>query len=106
MRKYYIDSISYCFPYETDVYLKNHQDKLYGCLLPYMDKEMTEEEADKLICELVMKHPMIEGAMWLEIPVIWKENNLCGFYHIITIRNLDKDRRRETSIVKPIQWRK
>lgn len=61
----------YCFPYETCERVKD-----YGVLQKYIDKKYTREEIDKIICEMIAKHPYIEGSMYLKIKIckkIWSK---------------------------------
>lgn len=68
---YKIASISYCFPYDisrclySDMFLDKKMleknSEFYGVFKPYIGKKMTEIEADKLLAEIIMKHPYMEG---------------------------------------------
>lgn len=83
MKKYFIDDYTtYCYPYETRKSTKD-----YGVLSKYIGKYFNRDEADKIICELIMRHPYIENSMEVEIKIMWKEKNMTGFYHILDIRN-------------------
>lgn len=106
MRTYYVGTVCYCFPFETTTYLSYpHDDKLFGPLLPYMGRDMTEKEADELVSELVLRHPMIKDAMWLEIDVMWREKDTCGYYHNVIIKNFDGSKKRKDYTPTPIKWR-
>ena len=83
MKKYYINNvISYCYPYD---YSKRTKD--YGVLQQYMGKKYNREEIDKIICELVIRHPYIENSMNLDISIMWENENAIGYYHILNFRN-------------------
>ncbi len=85
MKKYYIDEfIAYCYPYETNKATEN-----YGVLAKYMGKYFNRNEMDKIICELIMKHPYVENSMRLEIRIMYKDERayMCGFYHILDFQN-------------------
>ena len=83
MKQYFInDFIYYCYPYETSKITKD-----YGVLSEYIGKYFNRDEADEIICELIMRHPYIEKSMNLQIKMMWKERNITGFYHILDIRN-------------------
>lgn len=92
MKKYYIeDSISYCFPYEISHKLSFD---CYGVLKQYIGKKFTRDEIDKIICEMVTRHPYIEKSMVLKISIIWidTEKHRKGFYHLLEFRNDKYDR--------------
>ena len=79
MKKYYIDRfIDYCYPHES-----SRITKCFGVLSEYMGKYFSRNEMDKIICELIMRHPYIENSMHLNISIVWKENDTTGFYHIL-----------------------
>lgn len=109
---YRITLISYCFPYGTRNYIysrhgnsKYGQSHLYGVLAPYVDRTMTEQEADDFLCEMIRRHPFVDDAMWLEIHVEWFEGNTSGFYQTLTIRNPNHSSERKQYISSPIRWR-
>lgn len=84
MKKYFInDFITYCYPCNTEKRVKSD----YGVLSKYMDKYFNRDEIDKIICELITKHPYIENSMRLKLTVNWKENNTVGYYHILNFEN-------------------
>ena len=83
MKVYFIDTyMAYCYPYEVSKKVTN-----YGVLSEYIGKYYDRHEIDKIICRLIMKHPYIEGSMWLELSVMWKEENTTGYYHHLTFKN-------------------
>ena len=83
MKKYFIDDyITYCYPYETRKSTKD-----YGMLSKYIGKYFNRDEADKIICELIMRHPYIENSMEVELRIMWEEKNITGFYHILNFKN-------------------
>ena len=88
MKKYFIDEcIFYCYPYET-----SHKVNDYGVLSKYMGQQFDRNEMDKIICELITRHPYIEHSMSLIIHINWIENNVTGYYHILSFRNDDCDK--------------
>lgn len=94
MKKYYIDeSVRYCYP--SDVSRRTSE---YGVLAPYMGRELSREEADKAICEMVMSHPYVSGAMDLKVNVMWKEEGARGYYHMMEFRNEDYDHQKKGSL--------
>ena len=85
MKQYYIDKfITYCYPYETSKPTKN-----YGVLTEYMGKYFDRNEIDKIICELITRHPYVENSMRLEIRIMWNDETIYsrGFYHILDLKN-------------------
>lgn len=85
MKKYFISkTISYCYPYEHSRTTKD-----YGILEQYMGIRYSREEMDKIICELITKHPYIENSMGLGIDIMWETENAEGYYHILSFDNDD-----------------
>lgn len=83
MKKYFIDTfISCCYPYDISRATKN-----YGILSEYIGKCFDRDEIDKIICELIMRHPYIEYSMYLQLSVQWMDGNMTGYYHILNFRN-------------------
>lgn len=83
MKKYFIHKIiSYCYPYDIARVTKD-----YGVLKQYMGKQYSQEEIDKIICELIVKHPYVEKSMSLDINIMWEDETSVGYYHILTFRN-------------------
>lgn len=84
MKKYYIeDTISYCYPNDYSQITEEN----YGVLQQYMGKQYNREEMDKIICELIIKHPYIENSMELDINIMWEDGSVTGYYHILTFKN-------------------
>lgn len=82
MRKYYIDTIMrYCYPYETS---KRVED--YGVLSQYIGKFYSRAEIDRIICELVTRHPHVEGSMNLTLSVMCRDKYVEA-YHYFDFRN-------------------
>lgn len=95
MKKYYIDeSIRYCYPFEISKRTKEH-----GVLKEYIGKLYNRNEIDKIICELIMRHPYIENSMSLEIFILWKENNIKGYYHVLTFENDNYKKQKRNDII-------
>lgn len=83
MKEYFINKIiSYYYPYDHSRTTKNH-----GVLEQYMDKKYNREEMDKIICELITKHPYIDNSMHLGINIMWETENAIGYYHTLTFIN-------------------
>ena len=83
MKKYYINKIiSYCYPYDYSRITKD-----YGVLKQYIGKKYSREEIDKIICELITKHPYIENALSLDINIMWGTENVEGYYQMLSFEN-------------------
>lgn len=94
MKKYYInDFITYCYPYETSKPTKD-----YGVLSQYIGKFYNRDEMDKIICELIMRHPYIEHSMRLKISIMWVEKNTTGYYHIFDFTNDNDEKQSKGSL--------
>ena len=94
MKKYYINKIiSYCYPYD---YSRITRD--YGVLQQYMGREYNQEEIDKIICELIIRHPYVENSMQLDINIMWENQNASGYYHILTFRNDNYDNQTKSDL--------
>ena len=94
MKKYFIDNfITYCYPYEVSKVTKD-----YGVLSEYIGKRYNRDEIDKIICELIMKHPYIEHSMRLELFVMWEEKNVTGYYHILNFKNDNDEKQSKGSL--------
>lgn len=95
MRKYYIsDIMRYCYPFGISKVVEN-----YGVLSQYIGKFYSRDEIDGIVCELVTRHPYIEGSMKLSVTVMcvdeWEE-----IYHAFDFKNFDyeKQKRADTAI--------
>lgn len=89
-KKYYIESVTYCFPY--DIKHTFHGD--YGPLLPYIGKSraVSRDEIDRFICEMIMHHPFVPGSMRLDINIMCREQKnpvaaVTSFYHSLSFKN-------------------
>ena len=83
MKKYFISkTISYCYPNDYSRATKD-----YGILEQYMGIRYSREEIDKIICELITKHPYIDNSMDLGINIMWETEDCEGYYHILTFDN-------------------
>jgi len=80
-KKYYIESGSYCYPYQTSKSIKD-----WGVLEKHIGNHYTRDEMDKIICELFLRHPYISGAMDLNINIMWSDGKMRGFYHRLNFR--------------------
>lgn len=96
MKEYYIDkAVVYCYPYDTGRVTTD-----LGVLSEYTDKCFDRTEMDRIICEMIMRHPYIDGAMSVKISVRWCENNSRGYYHHLHFGNdnYEKQKRGTTKI--------
>ena len=82
MKKYFIGSTTYCYPYQTSNLVQD-----YGVLSVYIGKYFTRDEMDKIICELIMRHPYIEHSMWIKINIEWIDGSVRGYYHMLSFNN-------------------
>ena len=83
MKKYFVeDFITYCYPYDVSRRTKN-----YGVLSDYIGKYFNRDEIDKIICELITRHPYVENSMRLKLSVQWTDGNTTGYYHILDFVN-------------------
>ena len=94
MKKYFInDTISYCYPNDYSRLTRN-----YGVLEQYMGKKYNREEIDKIICELITKHPYIENSMDLDINIMWEIGNSIGYYHMLSFENDNYKKQTKTDL--------
>lgn len=94
MKMYFIDAhMTYCYPYEVDKKVKE-----YGVLSEYIEKRYDRDKIDKIICELIMRHPYIEHSMWLKLSVMWEEKNTIGYYHILNFKNDNDEKQSKGSL--------
>lgn len=85
-KKYFIESGRYCYPYQMSQAIHD-----WGVLEEYIGKKYTRDEMDKVICELIMRHPYVNGAMNVDINIMWSEGNIKGFYHRLSFHQEQKD---------------
>lgn len=94
MKKYYIDGlITYCYPYETSKPTKD-----YGVLSKYIGKYYNRDEIDKIICELITRHPYIEHSMHLKIAIMWTDASIFGYYHVLDFTNDNDEKQSKGSL--------
>lgn len=89
MNQYYFDKfMEYCYPYQT-----SQKVFCYGVLEQYMGKHFTRDEIDKIICELITRHPYVSGAMDLKLSIskVDSEGKYREYYHILTFKNDNHD---------------
>lgn len=102
---YYIDDkyITYCYPHGTSKKITT-----YGVLGQYVGKKYTREEMDKIIAEMVIRHPYIEGSMNVHLNVmkveIYKGCKYCSFYHMLNFYNYNF--RKQVVENTAIKWEK
>ena len=95
MKKYFINKIiSYCYPFDYSRVTKE-----YGVLEQYMGKQYNREEIDKIICELITKHPYVEKSMSLDINIMWESGNSIGYYHMLTFENDNYKKQEKSNLV-------
>ncbi|RHO95795.1 hypothetical protein DW019_11120 [Clostridium sp. AF37-5] len=80
MEEYYINekSIRYCYPYETDKKVTD-----YGVLAEYIGKKFSRKEMDKIIAEMILRHPYIDSSMRLYLDVMRNQS----YYHMLVFHN-------------------
>lgn len=80
MEEYYIDekSIRYYYPFETDKKVVD-----YGVLAEYIGKKFSRKEMDKIIAEMILRHPYIDNSKRLSLAVMRNQS----YYHILEFRN-------------------
>lgn len=80
---FFIDekSIRYCYPYECD-----KRTTSYGVLDQYVGNKYTREEMDKIIAEMMIRHPYVAGSMRLNLSIMRFHKGL-SFYHSLSFRN-------------------
>lgn len=85
---YYIESVSCCMPYYTECTTYN-----YGVLERYIDKEYSRSGIDKIIAEMIIKHPYINGSMFVRVCIEYKyfdekrNRKIKGIYHNLRFDN-------------------
>ena len=85
MKKYFISNdITYLYPHEISENVKE-----YGVLSAYMGKYYDRDEIDKIMCEMIMRHPYIENSVMLTFSVmyVYTENNVRGYYQHFCFKN-------------------
>ena len=102
MKRYFIDPyVSYYYPFDVSRHIRKSGE--FGVLEKYMYKTYTRNEIDKIICELITKHPYIDNSMHLTVRIMWCNNQkIQGYYHILNLinDNYDKQKRKINPIIK------
>ena len=81
--KYKISNGWFHYPNETSQRIEN-----WGILETYIGKEYTRKEIDVIICEMIMKHPYIDGCKCIEINIEWiNERTSRGYYQMLKLTN-------------------
>ena len=94
MKKYFIDDyMECCYPYEVSKKVND-----FGVLSKYIGNRYNRDEIDKIICELVVKHPYIEGSMWLKLFVMREKDNAIEYYHILNFKNDNEEKQTKGSL--------
>ena len=95
MKKYFINKIiSYCYPNDYSRITKD-----YGVLKQYIGKKYTREEIDKIICELIIKHPYINNAHSLDINIMWEMENIEGYYQMLSFENDNYEKQKKSDLI-------
>ena len=76
--------ISTVFPFETSRSVED-----YGVLGPYIERLFDRDKMDEIICEMVKRHPYVSGAMYLDVCVLWVDEQFSGYYHRLRFLNAD-----------------
>jgi hypothetical protein len=100
MKRYFIDPyVTYCYPFDVNRHICKSSE--FGVLEKYMYKTYTRNKIDKIICELITRHPYINNSMHIDIRIMWYNNhNTQGYYHILNLKNDKYDKQKRTT--KPI----
>ena len=59
----------------------------YGVLNKYIGKEFSRKEIDKIIAEMILKHPYIDNSKFIELSIMRKTAEFKSFYHTLNFRN-------------------
>lgn len=98
MKKYYIDkSIAYCYPYSINQSLKEDE---YGVLGPYIGNMYSRTAMDSIICEMIMNHPYVDGAMRLKVNIMCydEKKHRTSFYHMLVFQNYEYGEQERSSM--------
>lgn len=99
MEEFYIDekSIKYCYPFETNKTATN-----YGVLEKYIGKKFSREEMDRIIAEMIIRHPYIENSMQLHLAIMRNRS----YYHILEFHNYkyEKEIKGDIEIKYEVNW--
>ena len=81
-RVFSIAWINYLFPCCTSRRLSD-----WGVLNKHKNETYTLQEINKIISDLFLKEPYIQGACNIEISFMWQEKNMSGIHHVISFEN-------------------
>ena len=71
--------LSVKFPYKPPAPVEDA-----GVLTGCMERLVSRKRMDEIICQMVKRHPYIEGAVYINVPIIWQdEEGNSGLYHEI-----------------------
>ena len=80
--------ISTAFPFETSRLVED-----YGVLGSYVERLFDRDKMDEIICEMVKRHPYVSGAKYLDVCVLWIDEQyngrFSGYYHRLRFINPD-----------------
>lgn len=99
MKKYYIDPyVTYCYPFDVNRHIRNPKEM--GVLEQYIRKDYTRDEIDQIICELITKHPYVDGSMYMKINVMWyNEHNTIGSYLMLDVQNDNYEDQQQSDVI-------
>lgn len=99
VKEYFFNKyVEFCYPYQTSQKVSIYG---YGVLKEYMDKRFTRDEIDKIICELIMKHPYVSGAMHLKLSIsrFDSKTHYIEYYHFLTFKNDNYKNQEKGSVI-------
>lgn len=71
------------FPFKTSQLVEDE-----GVLTSCIERLVSRDMMDEIICELVRRHPYVEGAMYIDVPILWRDDKgYEGFYHRLRFLN-------------------
>lgn len=75
--------LSVKFPYKPEVPVEDA-----GVLTGCMERLVSRKRMDEIICQMVKRHPYIEGAVYINVPIVWTdEEGNSGLYHEMRFLN-------------------
>lgn len=92
-KEYYISHVNFIYPNEISQPVEKEN---YGILAKYMGKYFDRTEMDKIICELITRHPYVKNAYMLEIETEWRMDSARGRYHNLQFDNDSFEEQRRT----------
>lgn len=75
--------ISVTFPFSTSRLIEDE-----GVLTNHVERLYSRDQMDELICQLIKRHPYVEGALYIDIHIFWQDDDgNQGFYHRLRFLN-------------------